>query len=44
VWKIQKNLSAYDDEIVLVCDNCEERYYNAQVFFNKESLVLLEKK
>lgn len=27
-WKIQDNLSAYEGEVVLVCD-CGERFYNA---------------
>jgi hypothetical protein len=41
VWKIQDNLSAYEGEVVLVCD-CGERYFNAQDFFNGDKFVGLE--
>ena len=37
-WQIQDNLSAYDGEVVLVCVNCGERYYNAQEWFSLEDL------
>lgn len=41
VWKIQDNLSAYDGEVVLVCD-CGERYFNAQDFYNDDEFADLE--
>lgn len=41
-WKKQKNLSAYEGEIVLVCTSCQERYFNSQDFFNEEDLNELD--
>lgn len=40
-WKIQDNLSAYEGEIVLVCE-CGERYFNAQDFFDDSKFEKLE--
>lgn len=42
-WRIQENLSAYEGEIVLVCDWCGKRYFNAQEYFSKEQFENLEK-
>ena len=39
-WKIQDNLSAYEGEVVLVCD-CGERFYNAQDFFDDHRFINL---
>lgn len=41
-WKIDKSLSAYEGEIVLVCEECGERYYNAQDDFDEEKFSCLE--
>lgn len=40
-WKIQDNLSAYEGEIVLVCE-CGHRHFNAQDFFSEKTLAELE--
>jgi hypothetical protein len=39
-WKIQDNLSAYEGEVVLVCE-CGRRHFNAQDFFSAETLAEL---
>lgn len=41
-WKRQENLSAYEGEVVLVCDSCGARYFNAQDFFSDETLSSVE--
>lgn len=40
-WKIQDNLSAYEGEIVLVCE-CGERFFNAQESFDADKFACLE--
>lgn len=40
-WQIQDNLSAYEGEVVLVCPNCDNRYYNAQEHFHADEFVRL---
>lgn len=42
LWMKQKNLSGYDGEVVLVCINCKERYYNAQEWFSDDELSLVK--
>ena len=41
-WKIQDNLSAYEGEVVLVCPQCDNRFFNAQEHFHAEEFVRLE--
>ncbi len=41
-WAIQKNLAAYEGEIVLVCLGCGDRYFNAQKHFYGEAFIGLK--
>ena len=41
-WLIQDNLAVYDEEIVLVCLSCGERYFNAQMEFSETDLKQLQ--
>lgn len=41
-WFIQHNLSAYEGEVVLVCLECKNHYFNAQEFFTSEELMTLK--
>ena len=39
-WKTLNNLSAYEGEIVLVCE-CGERFFNAQEWFDDHHFINL---
>lgn len=42
-WKVQENLAAYEGEVVLVCDNCRARHFNAQDEYERLALDALER-